>query len=86
MFLMKTNLCLYTMYVQLELQCLHDYAGITTSVGLTANPTVNVSYLFGTSVASVGTDISLDTKTGNFTKYDAGLSFTNADLSASLAL
>ncbi|MBA0851657.1 hypothetical protein Goshw_024050 [Gossypium schwendimanii] len=34
----------------------------------------------------ISIDISFDTKTGNFTKCKARLSFTNADLIASLAL
>ncbi|KAL8114630.1 mitochondrial outer membrane protein porin of 34 kDa-like [Apium graveolens] len=71
---------------KLEVQYLHDYAGINTSVGLTANPTINFSGVFGNSVASLGTDVSFDTKTGNFSKYNAGLTFTNADLIASLAV
>lgn len=70
----------------MELQYLHDYAGITTSVGLTANPVVNFSGVFGTNVAAIGTDLSFDSKTGQFTKVNAGLSFTNTDLIASLTL
>ncbi|KAL7613098.1 hypothetical protein Lser_V15G07702 [Lactuca serriola] len=71
---------------KLELQYLHDYAGICTSVGLTANPIVNFSGVVGTNVGSIGTDVSFDTKTGNFTKYNAGISFSNADLIAALTL
>ncbi|CAI9272725.1 unnamed protein product [Lactuca saligna] len=71
---------------KLELQYLHDYAGICTSVGLTANPIVNFSGVVGTNVSSIGTDVSFDTKTGNFTKYNAGISFSNADLIAALTL
>ncbi|KAG9145692.1 hypothetical protein Leryth_022110 [Lithospermum erythrorhizon] len=71
---------------QLELQYLHDYAGITTSIGLTANPIVNFSGVLGTKVVALGTDISFDTKSGAFTKCNAGLSFTNSDLIASLTL
>ncbi|KAA8548012.1 hypothetical protein F0562_004441 [Nyssa sinensis] len=71
---------------KVELQYLHDYAGISTSIGLTANPIVNFSGVVGTNVVSLGTDVSFDTKTGNFTKYNAGLSFSNADLIASLTL
>ncbi|MBA0707395.1 hypothetical protein Golax_019443 [Gossypium laxum] len=37
-------------------------------------------------VGHVCIDISFDTKTGNFTKFKARLSFTNTDLIASLAL
>ena len=86
LFLMKSNLCLNTTYVQLGVQCLHDYAGFNTSVGLTADPIANFSGVIGNTVASLGTDVSIDTKTGNFLKYNAGLSFTSADLIASLAV
>lgn len=71
---------------QVELQYLHDYAGISTSVGLTANPVVNFSGVLGTNLLALGTDLSFDSKTGNFTKCNAGLSFSNADLIASLNL
>jgi len=71
---------------KLELQYLHDYAGISASVGLTANPVVNFSGVMGTNVASLGTDVSFDTKSGNFTKCNAAASFRNADLVASLTL
>lgn len=70
----------------MELQYLHDYAGISTSIGLTANPIVNFSGVVGTNLLSLGTDLSFDTKTGNFTKVNTGLSFSNADLIASLTL
>ncbi|XP_076954411.1 mitochondrial outer membrane protein porin of 34 kDa-like [Bidens hawaiensis] len=71
---------------KVELQYLHDYAGICASVGVTANPIVNFSGVLGTNIASIGADVSFDTKTGDFTKYNAGLSFSNADLIASLTL
>ncbi|KAI8030408.1 hypothetical protein LOK49_LG01G03850 [Camellia lanceoleosa] len=71
---------------KLEVQYLHDYAGISTSIGLTANPIVNFSGVLGSNVVALGTDVSFDTKTGEFTKCNAGLSFSNADLIASLTL
>lgn len=71
---------------QVELQYLHDYAGISTSIGLTANPIVNFSGTLGNNVVALGTDLSFDTKTGNFTKCNAGLSFCNSDLIASLTV
>nr|GMD56514.1 mitochondrial outer membrane protein porin of 34 kDa [Ipomoea batatas]GME09044.1 mitochondrial outer membrane protein porin of 34 kDa [Ipomoea batatas] len=71
---------------KVELQYLHDHAGISTSVGLTANPIVNFSGVVGTNALALGTDVSFDTKTGAFTKYNAGLSFTNSDLIAALTL
>ncbi|KAG1367592.1 mitochondrial outer membrane protein porin 1 [Cocos nucifera] len=71
---------------KVELQYLHDYAGVNTSIGLTANPIVNISGVFGTKAFAVGADVSFDTASGNFTKYNAGLSVTNADLIAALTL
>ncbi|KAI3776956.1 hypothetical protein L1987_46748 [Smallanthus sonchifolius] len=71
---------------KLELQYLHDYAGISTSIGLTANPVVNFSGVVGTNSTAIGTDVSFDTKTGNITKCNAGISFSNVDLIAALTL
>ncbi|XP_020596736.1 mitochondrial outer membrane porin-like isoform X2 [Phalaenopsis equestris] len=71
---------------KVELQYLHDYTGINASLGLTANPVVNFAGTIGSNKLAVGADVSLDTATGNFTKYNAALSITNADLIASLNL
>ncbi|KAL3582797.1 hypothetical protein D5086_017129 [Populus alba] len=71
---------------KVELQYQHEHAGISTSLGLTANPIVNFSGVIGSNVVSLGTDLSFDTATGNFTKYNAGLSYANADLIASLTV
>ncbi|KAF6168451.1 hypothetical protein GIB67_005003 [Kingdonia uniflora] len=71
---------------KLELQYQHDYAGISTSIGLNANPVVNFSGVVGSNIAAIGTDLSFDTASGNFTKINAGLNFTNSDLVASLTL
>ncbi|XP_038978990.1 mitochondrial outer membrane protein porin 1-like [Phoenix dactylifera] len=71
---------------KVELQYLHDYAGVNAGIGLTANPIVNLSGVVGTRGLSVGADVSFDTASGNFTKYNAGLSVINADLIAALTL
>ncbi|XP_073023548.1 mitochondrial outer membrane protein porin of 36 kDa-like [Primulina eburnea] len=71
---------------KVELQYLHEYAGISTSLGLTAKPLVNFSGVVGNHQAAFGTDISFDTATGNFTKCNAGASFMTPDLIASLIL
>ncbi|KAL2484603.1 Mitochondrial outer membrane protein porin 1 [Abeliophyllum distichum] len=71
---------------KVELQYLHEYAGISTSLGLTAKPIVNFSGVAGNNQAAFGTDISFDTATGNFTKCNAGVSFTTSDLITSLTL
>lgn len=70
----------------MELQYLHEYAGISTSLGLTASPIVNFSGVAGIDTLKLGTDLSFDTATGNFTKCNAGLSFASSDLIASLTL
>ncbi|XP_047311911.1 mitochondrial outer membrane protein porin of 34 kDa [Impatiens glandulifera] len=71
---------------KLEVQYLHDYAGISSSIGLAANPVVNFSGVVGTNALAIGTDLSFDTKEGAFTKINGGLSYTNTDLIASLTL
>ncbi|KAL2330029.1 hypothetical protein Fmac_017610 [Flemingia macrophylla] len=71
---------------KVELQYLHEYAGISTSVGLTANPIVNLSGVIGTNVLALGADLSYDSKSGELIKSNAGLSFTKDDLIASLTL
>lgn len=71
---------------QVELQYQHEYAGISTSIGLTANPIVNFSGVIGNNTVGLGTDLSFDTASRNFTKCNLGLSFTNADLIAALTL
>ncbi|KAJ0626013.1 putative Porin domain superfamily, eukaryotic porin/Tom40 [Helianthus annuus] len=73
-------------WLQVELQYLQEYAGISTSIGLTASPVVNFSGVAGNDTLALGTDVSFDTATGNFTKYNGALSFTTSDLIASLIL
>ena len=55
-------------------------------MGLTQNPTVNFSGVVGTNVLALGTDVSFNTKSGNFTKINAGVNVTKDDLIASLTL
>ncbi|CAM0954294.1 unnamed protein product [Alopecurus aequalis] len=69
-----------------ELQYLHPHAGINASVGLNSNPLVNFSGVVGTKAVAFGIDVAFDTASGDFTKYNAGVSHTNQDLTASLNL
>ncbi|KAJ4831793.1 hypothetical protein Tsubulata_017004 [Turnera subulata] len=71
---------------KVELQYQHEYAGISAALGLTANPIVNFSGVVGKESLALGTDVQFDTATGNFTKYNAGLSYINKDLIASFTL
>ncbi|KAK9116872.1 hypothetical protein Sjap_015819 [Stephania japonica] len=69
-----------------EVQYQHDYVGISTCIGFNANPVINFSGVFGTNALALGTDVAFDTASGNLAKYNAGLSFSTADLIASLTL
>ncbi|MBA0865584.1 hypothetical protein Goshw_013566, partial [Gossypium schwendimanii] len=71
---------------KVELQYRHEYAGISTGIGLTAKPLVNFSGVIGNDCVSVGTDLSFDTASGNFIKLNAGLNITHSDLIASMTL
>ncbi|KAG2279683.1 hypothetical protein Bca52824_050903 [Brassica carinata] len=71
---------------KVELQYLHDYAGICTSVGLTGSPIVNFSGVVGNNVLALGTDVSFNTQSGDFKHFNAGFSFTKDDLIAALTL
>ncbi|KAK9145464.1 hypothetical protein Sjap_005367 [Stephania japonica] len=69
-----------------EVQYQHDYVGISTCIGFNANPVINFSGVFGTNAFALGTDVAFDTASGNLAKYNAGLSFSTADLIAFLTL
>ncbi|KAM7464551.1 hypothetical protein LguiA_032672 [Lonicera macranthoides] len=71
---------------KVELQYAHEFAGISTSIGLTASPIVNFSGVAGNNIVSLGTDLSFDTATRNIIKCNAGLSYSTSDLIASLTL
>ncbi|KAG7030003.1 hypothetical protein SDJN02_08348, partial [Cucurbita argyrosperma subsp. argyrosperma] len=71
---------------KVELLYQHEYAGISTGIGLTASPIVNFSGVVGNDKLSLGTDLSFDTASGNLTKLNAGLSYTHSDLIAALTL
>ncbi|KAG4201880.1 Mitochondrial outer membrane porin of 36 kDa [Gossypium arboreum] len=71
---------------KVELQYRHEYAGISTGIGLTAKPLVSFSGVIGNDSVSVGTDLSFDTASGNFIKLNAGLNITHSDLIASMTL
>ncbi|CAM8996761.1 unnamed protein product [Rhodiola kirilowii] len=71
---------------KVELQYLHEHAGISASVGLTANPIINLSGVIGSNGVSLGGDVSYDTKIGDFIKCNAGFGFSNADLIAAFTL
>ncbi|WOH05133.1 hypothetical protein DCAR_0624546 [Daucus carota subsp. sativus] len=69
------------------LRYLYDCADISMNItGLTRTPILNFSCLLGHNMASLGTDVSFDTKTGKFPRCSAKISFGYAGLIASLTL
>ncbi|AQK88005.1 voltage-dependent anion channel protein 2 [Zea mays] len=86
---LKAILCVpfpYQKSAKAELQYLHHHAGVAASVGLNANPVVNLSGVFGTKAIAVGADAAFDTSSGDLTKYNAGLSYTTPDFVAAATL
>jgi len=71
---------------KVELQYFHDYAGISTSIGLTATPVVETSVVIGNGSVALGGEFAFDTASSNFTKYNAGLNFVQPDFISSLNL
>ncbi|XP_027126373.1 mitochondrial outer membrane protein porin of 36 kDa-like [Coffea eugenioides] len=69
-----------------EVQYLHDFAGITMGASLTRSPVVNFSSVLGTSSYNIGTAISVDTLLGQLSQWDAGLSLNTRFLSAAVTL
>ncbi|KAH7414959.1 hypothetical protein KP509_14G020600 [Ceratopteris richardii] len=72
--------------LQAELQYKHEYAGVSANVGLIPTPLTEFSAVVGNKEVAFGGEVGFDTATGNLTKYNAGLSFTKPDFTASLFL
>lgn len=71
---------------KVEVQYSHDYTGISAGVGLAASPLIDLSCVIGSKDLAVGGEVGFDTASGKLTKYNAGLSFSKPDFTASLLL
>lgn len=71
---------------KLEVQYLHEHATFTTAVGLNQSPSADFSATIGTPSIAFGAEASYLTASGNFAKYNAGVSLTKPDSSASVIL
>ncbi|XP_021911476.1 mitochondrial outer membrane protein porin 2-like [Carica papaya] len=71
---------------KLEVQYLHEHASFTTAVGLKHSPAVDISATIGTPTVAFGAEASYMTASGEFLKYNAGVSLKKADCSASVIL
>ncbi|PIA33264.1 hypothetical protein AQUCO_04200197v1 [Aquilegia coerulea] len=71
---------------KVEVQYFHDHATLTGAVALDQSPAVDVSATIGTPSFAFGLETGYETKLGNFTKYNAGISVTNPNYNASIVL
>ncbi|KAB2619492.1 mitochondrial outer membrane protein porin 2-like [Pyrus ussuriensis x Pyrus communis] len=71
---------------KLEVQCLYEQASFTTAVGLNESPAVDFSATIGTPAIAFGAEASFLTGSRVFSKYNAGVSFTQHDSTASVIL
>ncbi|CAM0882402.1 unnamed protein product [Alopecurus aequalis] len=69
-----------------ELQYLHDYAGVSLGLGMNSKPLINFSAVVGTKALAAGADVAYDSASGDFTKYNAGVSFNKGDLLTAVML
>ncbi|KDP41624.1 hypothetical protein JCGZ_16031 [Jatropha curcas] len=71
---------------KLEVQYFHQHAGITAAAGLNHTPIVDFSATIGTPTIAFGAETSYATASGEFSKYNAGVSYTSPDTNASVIL
>ena len=72
--------------MQSELQYLHDYAGVSLGLGMNSKPLINLSAVVGNKALAVGADVAYDSATGDFTKYNAAVSFNKGDVLSAVML
>ncbi|XP_009360705.2 mitochondrial outer membrane protein porin 2 [Pyrus x bretschneideri] len=71
---------------KLEVSSLYEHASFTTAVGLNESPAVDFSATIGTPAIAFGAEASFLTGSRVFSKYNAGVSFTQHDSTASVIL
>ncbi|GLT77370.1 hypothetical protein SLA2020_489650 [Shorea laevis] len=71
---------------KLEAQYFHEHATFTSAVGLKKSPAVDFSATIGTPAIAFGVEASYLTASGEFSKYNAGVSVTNPDRNVSVIL
>ncbi|XP_039138700.1 mitochondrial outer membrane protein porin 6 [Dioscorea cayenensis subsp. rotundata] len=71
---------------KLDVQYLHHHAAITTSIGLTPTPLLELSAAIGNKEVSIGGEIGFDSASACITKYNTGIGYNKQDFSASLIL
>lgn len=72
--------------LQLKAQYCHEHATFTAAVGLNQSPAFDFSGTIGNPGIAFGAEASYVTASRNFAKYNAGVSLTKPDSSASVIL
>lgn len=68
------------------MQYFHEHATFTSAVILKQSPTVDLTLSMGTPTFAIGAEAGYETGAGSFSKYNAGISVTKPDSSASIIL
>ncbi|PON72948.1 Porin type [Parasponia andersonii] len=71
---------------KLEVQYLHEHTSFTSAVTLNQSPAIDFSATIGTPSIAFGAEGSYSTASANFLKYNAGVSLTKPDSTASVIL
>lgn len=71
---------------KVNLQYFHDHVGLSSSIGLTPTPIVEVSGALGHDEISVGGEMAFDTASGTFSKYNAGIGLSKPEYTAAVIL
>ncbi|KAJ0970299.1 hypothetical protein J5N97_023176 [Dioscorea zingiberensis] len=71
---------------KLDVQYLHAHAAVTSSIGLTPTPLLEMSAAIGSKEISIGGEIGFDSASACITKYNTGIGYNKHDFSAALIL
>lgn len=71
---------------KLDVQYLHDRAAVSSSVGLSPTPLLELAAAIGSKELTLGAEVGFDSASASFTKYNAGIGFNKHDFSAALIL
>ena len=71
---------------QLDVHYNNYHAAVNSSIGLNPTPVLDFNGTIGDKDISLGGEVSFDTASASFTKYNAGISLNKPDFSAALTL
>lgn len=71
---------------KLDLQYLHNYSAVNSSISLNPNPHLEVSAALGNNDVALGGEIGFNSASSSFTKYNAGISINKPDFAVAVIL